>query len=290
MAYKVGFIGLGQMGLPLCRRIAVKFPCSCWSLDLPRPIDFECKSVTSSRDAVDGANFIVTCLPNSSVVKQVHDDVEGILAKDSIWIDCTSGNPSISKSLAEQSTSDSRHFLDCALSGGPLGASRGTLTAMVGGDRQIFDQSKPILQTFSKNIVYIGSSGTGHAVKAINNALLAINIWCVGEGLLALKKLGVSPSKALETINSSSGRSWVTLQRYPDHVIPRTFDYGFSLDLLQKDLLTACLILKEAGVTAPMMQKQLDLVKKAVEQVGANSDHLELIKLLEIWSQCKIED
>ena len=290
MAYKIGFIGLGQLGLPLCRRIAAKFPTTCWSKDFPKPLDFECKIAADSYEAIDGANFVVTCLPNSDIVKQVYNDIENSLAKNSVWIDCTSGNPSISKSLAEHSISKSRHFLDCALSGGPLGASRGTLTAMIGGNQQIFDQSKPILETFAHNTVYIGPSGTGHAVKAINNALLAINIWCVGEGLIALKKLGVPPSKALETINLSSGRSWVTMQRYPDHVIPRTFDYGFSLDLLKKDLGTACLMLKETGVAGPMMEKQLDLVSEAIGQVGPSADHLEMVKLLETWSECKIED
>lgn len=290
MAYKIGFIGLGQMGLPLCRRIAAKFPSTCWSKDMPQSIDFECKVTANSRETVDGADFIVTCLPNSDIVKQVYNDVENLLARDSVWIDCTSGNPSISRSLAEDSISKARHFLDCPVSGGPSGASRGTLTTMIGGDQQIFDRSKPILETFASNNVYIGPSGSGHAVKAINNALLAINIWCVGEGLMALKKLEVSPSKALEGINLSSGRSLVTMQRYPDYVIPRTFDFGFSLDLIKKDLNTACMVLKETGVAGHMMGKQLDLVKVAIEHVGPNADHLEMIKLLETWSQCKIED
>ena len=290
MAYKVAFIGLGQMGLPLCRQIAANFPTSCWSVDFPRPLDFSCKIATNSKKAVDGANFIVTCLPTSDVVKQVYNDVESSLVKDSVWIDCTSGNPPITKFLAEHSISKSRHFLDCALSGGPLGASRGTLTAMIGGNRQIFDRSKLILETFASNAIYIGLSGSGHAVKAINNALLAINIWCVGEGLVALKKLGVSPSKALESINLSSGRSWVTMQRYPDHVVPRTFDYGFSLELLKKDLSTACLVLKENGVPAHMMGKQFDLMCEALEHLGSSADHLEMVKLLENWSGCEIED
>jgi len=290
MAYKIGFIGLGQMGMSLCRRIAAKFPSSCWSKDFPKPIEFDCKTVTNSCDAVNGADFIVTCLPNSDIVREVYDDVENSLAKDSVWIDCTSGNPSTSRSLAEHSISNSRHFIDCAVSGGPMGAAKGTLTAMIGGDQQIFHRSKPILETFAQNIVCIGPPGTGHAVKAINNALLTVNIWCVGEGLIALKKLGVSPSRALETINLSSGRSWVTLQRYPDHVIPRTFDYGFSLDLLRKDLTTACVILKEAGVAAKMMGRQLDMIEEAIEFIGPNVDHLEMIKLLETWSECKIEE
>lgn len=293
MAYRVGFIGLGQMGMPLCRRVAAKFPTICWSKGFPtgpKSIDPECKPAASSCEAVDGADFIVTCLPNSDIVKQVYNDVESSLARDSIWIDCTSGNPSISKSLAEYSISKSRHFLDCPVSGGPAGASQGTLTAMIGGDPLIFDQAKPILETFASNNIYIGSSGSGHAVKAINNALLAINTWCVGEGLVALKKLGVSPSKALEGINLSSGRSFVTLQRYPDYVVPRTFDFGFSLDLIKKDLNTACLVLKEAGVPAHMIGKQLDLVTEAIGHVGPNADHLEMIKLLELWSQCKIEE
>ena len=287
---KVGFIGLGQMGLPLYRRVAAKFPSSCWALHPPRTSDHDFKMATGASEAVREANVIVTCLPNSDVVRQIYNDIQHALIKDSVWIDCTSGDPSISKSLSEHSVSNSRHFLDCAVSGGPLGAQKGHLTTMVGGDVQAFDQSKVILETFARKIVYIGPSGTGHAVKAINNALLAIGIWSAAEGLLALKKLGVSPSQALEAINSSSGRSWATMQRYPDHVIPRTFDYGFSLDLLKKDLATACRVLKEADVPARMMGEQLSLVEQAIEYTGPTADHLEMIKLLEKWSQACIEE
>jgi len=288
--FKVGFIGLGQMGLPLYRRVAAKFPSCCWALHPPRTNDRDVQIASGAVEAVKQANIIVTCLPNSEVVRQVYNDVEHSLIKDSVWIDCTSGDPSISKSLSEHSASNSRHFLDCSVSGGPLGAQKGHLTTMVGGDKQAFDQSKVILETFACKIVYIGPSGSGHSVKAINNALLAINIWTAAEGLLALKKLGVSPSRALDAINSSSGRSWATMQRYPDHIIPRTFDYGFSLDLLRKDLATACRVLKEASVPDKMMGEQLKLVEQAIQHVGPSADHLEMIKLLESWSQGCVEE
>jgi len=288
---KVGFIGLGQMGLPLYRRVAAKFPSSsCWALHPPRTLDHDFKMATGASEAVREANVIVTCLPNSEIVQQVYNDVQHTLTKESVWIDCTSGDPSVSRSLSEHSALNSRHFLDCAVSGGPLGAQRGHLTAMVGGDVQAFDRSKVILETFARKIVYIGPSGTGHAVKAINNALLAIGIWSAAEGLLALKKLGVSPSRALEAINSSSGRSWATMQRFPDHIVPRTFDYGFSLDLLKKDLATACCVLKEMDVPDKMIGKQLNLVEQAIDHVGPTADHLEIIKLLEKWSQACIEE
>ena len=106
-------------------------------------------------------------------------------------------------------------YLDCAVSGGPAGARSGSLTAMIGGNEEAFHAVKAVIQTFAKNLVYLGPVGSGHAVKAVNNTLLAANILSVAEAMITLKSFDVPLEKALSAINTSSGRSWVSQQRFP---------------------------------------------------------------------------
>ena len=160
---------------------------------------------------------------------------------------------------------------------------------MVGGNEASFPQVKEILSSFSKNIVHLGASGAGHAVKAVNNSLLAANICSVSEGLLVLKKYGLNLESALKAISTSSGRSWVTQQRFPEHVLNRKFDYGFSLGLLLKDVDTCMGMLQESDTPAPLLRATRELVQMANKAYGDEADHLEIAKMFESWSGEKIE-
>ena len=180
-------------------------------------------------------------------------------------------------------------FFDCAVSGGPAGAAAGTLTAMVGGDPDYFTEVEKIISSFAKNIVHLGPSGAGHAVKAVNNTLLAANICSVSEGLIALKKYGIPLDFALKAINTSSGRSWVSQQRMPEHVLTRGFDYGFSLGLLCKDVDTCMGMLQESSLPAPSLRSTRELIQIAKNILGDESDHLEIAKIIEDWSGETIE-
>ena len=137
-------------------------------------------------------------------------------------------------------------FLDCAVSGGPGGARKGTLASFVGGnDDATVKQMVPIIETFSQHIVHLGPVGAGHAVKAINNAMNVSNLLCATEGLLALRKLGIDPTRACAVINKSSGRSLMSEVRVPQDVLSGWFNYGFKLGLMQKDVNIAVDLLDE---------------------------------------------
>ena len=113
------------------------------------------------------------------------------------------------------------HFLDVAVSGRPSRVMDEKLTAMVGGDKDTFGRAEEIIGRFVSNVVHLGPAGPGHAVKALNNTLLADKIWTAIEGLLALVKHRVDPAKAAEAISMSSGQNWATQQRITDHILPR---------------------------------------------------------------------
>src|SRR5690606_2313859 len=125
-------------------------------------------------------------------------------------------------------------FLDAPVSGGTSGAVAGRLTVMVGGDAALIERVRPLLDAFGERIVHCGPVGAGDAVKAVNNALLAANLWVAGEGLAALTSAGVDPGVALQVINASSGRSNATENLIPQRVLDGTFPRTFRLALLDK--------------------------------------------------------
>ena len=291
------FIGLGKMGRELCARIGLSgFPTLAYDIN-PAASKFaeeNYKNVTHSDllPAVKNSAIIFSCLPNSNHVREIVDQLlqqKEILNGVQYWVDTTSGHPGESQKIASDLLSQEVVFFDCAVSGGLAGAVAGNLTAMVGGDQKSFPQVEHIIAAFAKNIVHLGPIGSGHAVKAVNNTLLAANICSVSEGLIALKKYGIPLEIALKAINTSSGRSWVTQQRIPEHVLTRKFDYGFSLGLLSKDVDTCMEILQESNLPAPSLRSTRELIQVAKIILGEESDHLEIVKMLEDWSGETIE-
>src|SRR5262249_1899671 len=149
---------------------------------------------------------------------------------------CTSGDPATSRRIAATLAEKEVGFLDAPVSGGVKGAESGTLTVMIGGDAATLEKVRPVLEGFGKKLVHCGDVGAGDAVKAVNQALLAIHILSAGEGLVALSRLGVKPEVALDVINSSSGRSNSSMNLFPERVLGRKFPRTFRLALMDKDI------------------------------------------------------
>ncbi|MEY3045177.1 MAG: hypothetical protein RL242_2019 [Pseudomonadota bacterium] len=278
------FIGLGNLGSALSIRIAEASQ-QLMIYDLNLQVRDEIQEKHPNLLGVDlPAGFSVTCLPNSKDVQSVVDlalrnpkNLESVR----YWIDATSGSPKLSQQIAAQLQEYQVDYLDCAVSGGPAGASSGSLTAMIGGKEEAFQAVKELIQSFAKNLVHLGPVGSGHAVKAVNNTLLAANILSVAEAMITLKSFGVPLEKALSAINTSSGRSWVSQQRFPDHVLSRTFDYGFSFGLHCKDVGTFEGMINDHNLEVSVLRKVLKTMQDAIVQLNPDADHLEVIKMIE---------
>jgi 3-hydroxyisobutyrate dehydrogenase len=191
-------------------------------------------------------------------VESLLDGSDGLLAglaSGSLLLDCTSGDPATSRRIAARLADRGISFADAPVSGGTNGAEAGTLTVMVGGDEATFRRAQPFLAAFGKRIEHLGPVGSGHAMKAVNNALLAVNILAVGEGLAALASSGVRPRKALEVLNASSGRSFVSETLVPERVLTGTWPRTFRLALLDKDVGIATGLLTETGVEGPLIER-----------------------------------
>jgi len=240
---------------------------------------------------VRDADVVITCLPNSPEVLALLDGENGLLAglkRGAALVDCTSGEPATSRVIAERLRQHGVDFIDAPVSGGVSGAEKGALTVMVGGDATVLERVRPVLQSFGQKIVHCGAVGAGDALKAVNNALLAVHIWSAAEGLALLAKEGVSAKVALDVINASSGRSNASMNLFPERVLTRAFPRTFRLALLDKDVGIAAGVASADAIPAPMLQLTAALWKAAHNALGEVADHVEAVKLIEQWAGVEI--
>jgi 3-hydroxyisobutyrate dehydrogenase len=293
----VAFLGLGAIGRPMAARLAhvADITLAVWNRTAERAASFgrehDARVAASPADAARGADVVITCLPVSADVEALLDDDGGLLAtmaQGSILVDCTSGDPATSRRIATRLAERGIGFLDAPVSGGTSGAEQGTLTVMVGGDVALLDRVRPVLQAFGTKIVHCGPVGAGDALKSVNNALLAVNLWSTGEGLAALARAGVRPDVALDVINASSGRSNASMNLFPERVLTRAFPRTFRLALLDKDIGIAAGVAREQKVASPLLQLTAELFRLAHAELGEEADHVEAVKLIERWASQEI--
>lgn len=293
----VAFLGLGAIGRPMAARLAAApdISLAVWNRTGERARIFAeetgARLATSPAEAARGADVAITCFPVSADVDAVLDGPDGLLAglaPGTVLVDCTSGDPATSRHIAARLGERGVGFLDAPVSGGTIGAEQGTLTVMVGGDAALLERVRPVLEAFGKKIVHCGAVGAGDALKAVNNALLAIHVWSTAEGLATLTKAGVAADVALDVINASSGRSNASMNLFPERVLTRAFPRTFRLALLDKDVGIAAAVAREQKVPAPLLQLAADLFRVARTALGEEADHVEAAKLIEQWAGVEI--
>ncbi len=290
----VAFLGLGAIGRPMaaCLARSADVSLAVWNRTAARAAAFAgehagVRHAATPADAVRGASIVITCLPVSADVDALLDGADGILAgieRGAVLVDCTSGDAATSRRIAARLAAAGVEFLDAPVSGGVKGAESGTLTVMVGGDAGVLERVRATLESFGQKIILCGPVGSGDAVKAVNQAMLAIHIWSAGEGLVALSKAGVKPEVALEIINASSGRSNASMNLFPERVIGRAFPRTFKLALLDKDIDIAAGMARDLKVPSPLIQLTADLMRVAHNALGEEADHVEAVKLIEQWA------
>jgi 3-hydroxyisobutyrate dehydrogenase len=290
------FLGLGAIGRPMAARVAGAFPnLVVWNRTPDRAAAFAAEhtvhAVASPAEAAKAADIVITCFPLSRDVESVLDGPVGLLAtmkEGSTLIDCTSGDPATSKRIAARLAQQGIDFLDAPVSGGVAGAEKGTLTVMVGGAAAVFERMQPLFRSFGQKIVHCGDVGAGDALKAVNNAMLAVHIWSTAEGLATLAKSGVDPKVALDVINTSSGRSNTSMNLFPERVLSRAFPRTFRLALLEKDIGIAAQVARDNKVPSPVTQLTADLFTLARGELGEIADHVEAVRLIEQWAGVEI--
>jgi 3-hydroxyisobutyrate dehydrogenase len=282
----VGFVGLGVMGSHMAANLAAgPLPTRVWDLStaaIDTAASAGCEAVGSPEDLA-GSEVLFTSLPRSVDVEALADRLiaGASLTPGTIWVDTTSGVPDVSKRVNAKLLAEGVHFLDCGVAGGPAGAKSGKLAAMVGGCPDQLAAALPVMGHLMGKIVHIGPAGAGHAVKSVNNTMLAAHIWVAYEGLVTLAKLDVPMEQALAAINAASGRSLVTEERIPNHVLSREFDFGFALDLMRKDIGITMDTLTALDIPAPVLRQVSEMFAMGEAKLGPKAEHMEVLKVLE---------
>ena len=286
----VAFIGLGAMGYRMAAHLPQHFDTvMVWNRNFAKAQQHAAQYATLAVELQQAAqaDLIFSCLPTSA-------DIDAILAQvqcraGSIWIDCTSGVPEAAQRQAALLKQQGVSFLDAPVSGQTIGAEKASLTFMVGGEADAFERAVPAMQAMGHLIRHVGQSGSGFAVKAVNNMMMAVHLCAAAEGFTTLKAHGVNLQQALDCINASSGKSGVTESALPDRILNRSFPLTFALGLLAKDTGIAIDLVHEAKLSAPVTAVTQSLIQAAYATSEVNSDFSAAVKMYESWSKITIE-
>ena len=275
---KVGFIGLGNMGKPLAERLLRNNELFVHDLDQENVDYFSKKGAiacsTPSELALNTSRIFL-CLPTSAIVEKVICGENGLLysaTKDSFIIDMTTGEPEITRRIANILEEKEINFIDAPVSGGPRGAHQGNIAIMVGGTESQFVTIKPIMDDISSNIFYAGKIGSGHSIKAGNNLLNLICRMATFEVISLLVKDGVDPKRAVEIIQKSSGRNYATEITLPDNILSGRMIQGFSTGLMKKDAGIATKIANLNNIEIPLGKLSQELLKNTIDEYGEDTD------------------
>jgi len=280
---RVGFVGLGHMGVPMTARL-VEAGHEVRGFDVDPAARARAQAaVESLPEAAAGVDVVVLMLATSAIVRQVVLD-EGLLdAVDSgaLVVDMGSSDPTQTRELAAEAGRRGVRYLDAPVSGGVVGAEAGTLTIMAGGTEEDLDSCRPIFEAVGAKIVHAGPVGAGHALKALNNLLSATNFLITLEAVTAGARFGLDPKVMVDAINDSTGRSWATEHKVPQFVEPRSFTSGFAMRLMVKDIQTARELARATDSPFVLGDAAVALWEQAADALPDDADHTEIALWLE---------
>lgn len=280
MAEGVAFIGLGAMGLPMASRLLdAGIPVRGYDVaDQARQALQEkgARVEKSPEETVAGSNTVILMLPNSEIVEKVVDQIHSALEPGCLLVDMSSSEPLRTRALAEQ-LAPRVELVDAPVSGGVKGARNGSLTIMAGGEPEQLERVREILGHLG-TVKHAGPVGAGHAIKALNNLLSATHLWVTSEAIHAGARFGLEPKTMLEIINGSSGRSGSTENKWPNFILPGSYDSGFALGLMLKDMRIATELAREVGLPSTLGEEAVQRWAEAEAGLSGAADHTEVAR------------
>ena len=294
MAEKIGFVGLGIMGLPMARNlIEAGHELILYNRTKQKAENLAGEGATvagSPKEVAQNSSIVITMLPDSPDVEEVVAGEGGVLEgikEGSLIVDMSTISPVVARDLAEKAREGGASMLDAPVSGGDVGAKDGTLSIMVGGSEGDFERARPLFEVMGKTITRVGEAGAGQVVKACNQIVVALTIEAVSEALVLGSKAGVQPSKILDVLSGGlAGNKVMEVKR--DKFLNRSFDPGFRVELHRKDLGIALAAGREYGVALPVTAI-VDQMLEALKAKGrGDRDHSAILTFIEDLAQHEI--
>jgi len=268
MTTKIGFIGLGAMGLPMAKCVAAAgFPIYTAVHRNPKPAaEIEAAGATLLKSVADVArtsDVVITILPADAELEETAEILQQNMAPGTTLIEMTSGKNSVMQRIADGLVGKGIRVLDAPVSGGTTGAEKGNLTIMVGGEQNLLEEHRPLLESMGSSILHVGAIGQGKVVKIVNQAMAAIHLIAIGECFALGLKNGANAQTLYDVIKTSSGYSRMMDLRLPEFLMAGKFEPGFKLDLMKKDVGLAQSLAEEIGVKASLSQLVVEIFNRA---------------------------
>ena len=279
---RVGFIGIGHMGWPMAANLVRKggFSVTVHDLDAERASRFAREHGCAAASGLEGlaeCDTVVTMLPTGRDVRQVLTQDKGLAAslrRGALVIDMSSSDPVGTRELGPALAERGIVLVDAPVSGAVPRAITGTLAIMIGcNDPEVLERAKPVLLAMGERLFEVGSLGSGHAMKALNNLIAGAGFAVVCEAMLIGKRFGLDPTTMMDVLNASTGRNFATEVIMKEHVIGERYASGFSVGLLAKDVKIAADLGHAVRLDAPLTRLVSERLMYARDRLGADRDN-----------------
>ena len=284
---EIGFIGLGNMGFPMARRLIeaghqlVVFDSRKDAMD--KLVALGAKAASSPKDVADRAETVMASLPSLSASLEVATGKDGVIEGKRVkrFIDLSTVGSQMAVRIHDLLAKRHLVQLDSPVSGGVGGAEKGTLAVMVSGPRADFETVKPALEVIGK-VFFIGEKpGSAQTMKLANNLLSATAVAATSEAVVMGVKAGLDPAVMIDVINAGSGMNTASRDKFPRSILPRSFDFGFATGLMVKDVRLALEEMKSLGLSMEVAEAVGRLWEVVIREMGADSDFTSAIKPIE---------
>ena len=240
---KVSFIGLGVMGYPMAGHLATAgYPVCVYNRTTAKAgkwvAEYGGANALTPAQAASEADFVFCCVGNDDDLRSVTTGVDGAfnsIKSGAIFVDHTTASANVARELYDHARNNDFGFLDAPVSGGQAGAENGLLTVMIGGDQEIFDCAKPLIDCFARSALLMGGAGSGQLTKMVNQICIAGLVQALSEGLAFGVNSGLDGMKVFDVISKGAASSWQMINRH-ETMLNNEFDFGFAVDWMRKDL------------------------------------------------------
>lgn len=278
MNERIGVVGLGRMGLAMAGTLTRKghevtgFDLMPQARERARAAGITVEERLD--DLLSSADLVLSSLPRDADVEAIVEGPQGLMAQapGRLLVDTSTVAPATTRRLAPLLASRGHGLIDAPVSGGPAGAEAGALTFMVGGDRAHVARARPLLEALGKAVVHVGDSGAGNLAKLVNNLFCATHLAGVGEALRLAAALAVDPARLFEAVNAASGRSAVSEVNLPRWILSGSFDSGFTMGLMRKDVRLAAGLAPATGLRLPLTRAVSELWEASAVTLPDDAD------------------